>query len=144
MTTSPGKPKFISKPITFSLEISTRKLSEFWKGLENGKVYASKCRKCGSLSFPPVADCSTCLSSEPEWMEIEGEGEIETFTHIMIRPKNFAESPPYTVAVAKMKEGVKILAWVTNPEYSKLKTGAKVRLVTEKSETGATYAFTLH
>ena len=143
MTVTSERPTFNSRPITFNPEISKRKLSEFWKGLENEKVYASKCRKCGNLSFPPVADCSTCLSSELEWIEIEGDGEIETFTEIMIRPKSFAEHPQYTVAVAKMKEGVKVLAWVTDPEHCKPKIGAKVRLITKKTETGTTYAFTL-
>jgi len=132
-----------AKPITFNPEMARKKLSEFWRGLENGKIYASKCRNCGTLSFPPVADCSKCMSSDPEWIEIEGEGEIETFTKIMIRPKSFADHPPYTVAVAKMREGVKILASITVPDESKLKIGARIKLITKKAETGSRYEFTL-
>lgn len=143
MTTPSQKTTFNAKPMTFNPEMATRKLSEFWRGLENGKIYASKCRKCGTLSFPPVADCSRCMSSDPEWIEIEGEGEIETFTKIMIRPKNFADHSPYTVAVAKMKEGVKVLASITVPDEGKLKIGAKIKLITKKAEAGPTYEFTL-
>ena len=142
MTTS-QKTTFNAKPITFNPEMASRKLSEFWRGLENGKIYASKCRKCGTMSFPPVADCSICMNSDPEWIEIEGNGEIETFTKIMIRPKSFANNQPYTVAVAKMKEGVKILASITIPDESKLKIGARIKLITKKAEAGTVYEFTL-
>ncbi len=132
-----------SKPITFTYEIPANKLSEFWSGLQKGKVYATKCVKCGDLSFPPTADCSRCLNSEVEWVEIQGEGEIETFTYITVRPASFSNHEPYTVAVARMKEGVNILAWVTDAKPGEVKVGAKVKLVAKNSEDGPTYAFVL-
>lgn len=143
MSLSPPVRKLKSRPITFVFEIPTDKLSEFWTGLEKGKVYASKCPKCGNLSFPPVADCSRCLHSGPEWVELQGEGEIETFTHVVIRPTSFADHETYTVAVAKMKEGIKVLAWLTGTKLTNVKVGAKVKLVAKESEKGPTYAFTL-
>jgi len=132
-----------SRPITFIFEIPTQKLREFWDGLEKGKVYASKCKKCGNLSFPPAADCPHCLNREVEWVDIQGEGEIETFTHIVIRPASFQNHPTYTVAVAKMNAGVTVLAWLTAAKLSDVKVGAKVRLATVNSEDGPCYGFTL-
>lgn len=143
MAFTPTIPKLKSRPITFTFDIPTEKLSEFWAGLRNGKVYASKCPKCSSLSFPPVADCSQCLHSGPEWVELQGEGEIESFTHIVIRPGSFAAHETYTVAVAKMKEGVKVLAWLTGIKLSDAKIGAKVRLAAKDTDEGPTYTFTL-
>lgn len=143
MPLKPAKRVLKTRPITFVSEIPTQKLSEFWNRLEKGEVYASKCRKCGSISFPPVADCSRCLKSEQEWIKLEGKGEIETFTHIAIRPASFASHEAYTVAVAKMKEGVKVLAWVTDAKTSDVKVGSKVKLVAKNSEYGPSYAFTL-
>lgn len=132
-----------SRPITFVHEIPTDRLAEFWKGLGEGKVYASKCPSCGRLSFPPAADCSNCLHSGAEWVEIQGEGEIETFTHIIIRPASFAGHETYTVAVAKMREGVKVLAWLTGTKLSDVKVGARVKLSATETEEGPSYAFTL-
>lgn len=143
MTLTPPMRRLKSRPVTFIFEIPTEKLTEFWNGLEKGKVYASKCPKCGNISFPPVADCSRCLTSGLEWIELQGEGEIETFTHIVIRPASFQSHPNYTVAVAKMKEGVKVLAWLTGTKLSNAKIGAKVKLVAKETEEGPTYAFTL-
>jgi uncharacterized OB-fold protein len=143
MALSPPVRRLKSRPVTFIFEIPTEKLTEFWKALENGKVCASKCSKCGKISFPPVADCSQCLNSGLEWIELQGEGEIETFTHIVIRPASFQSHPTYTIAVAKMKEGVKVLAWLVGAKLGSIKVGARVKLVASQSEEGPTYAFTL-
>jgi hypothetical protein len=143
MALSPPVGKLKSRPITFIFEIPTERLSEFWKGLEKGKVYASKCSKCGRITFPPTADCSRCLSSGFEWVDIQGEGEIETFTHIVIRPPSFQNHPTYTVAVAKMDSGVKVLAWLTGIKLGDAKVGARVRLAATQSEEGLSYGFTL-
>jgi len=142
MALTPPVRRLKSRPVTFIFEIPTDKLKEFWDGLERGKVYASKCAKCGNISFPPVADCSRCLSSELKWIELQGEGEVETFTHIVIRPLSFQSHPTYTVAVAKMKEGVKILAWLTGTKLGNVKIGMRVRLVAKETDEGPTYAFT--
>jgi len=143
MALSPPVRRLKSRPITFIFELPTDKLTEFWNGLEKGKVYASKCKKCGHITFPPAADCSQCLDSGPEWIDIQGEGEIETFTHIVIRPASFQNHPTYTVAVAKMNTGVKVLAWLTSRKLSDVKIGAKVRLAAVESEDGPSYGFTL-
>ncbi len=143
MALSPPVRRLKSRPVTFIFEIPTEKLTGFWDGLQNGKVYASKCSKCGHISFPPTANCSRCLNSGIEWVDIQGEGEIETFTHIVIRPASFQAHPTYTVAVAKMKEGVKVLAWLTGAKLGDAKVGAKVKLSAVQSEDGPTYEFTL-
>ena len=141
MTVSESKRK--AKPIVFAQEISTRKLSKFWDGVDKGKVYASKCSKCGRLSFPPTCDCPLCLQSEIEWVELEGKGVVETFTKIMVRPASFSNCEPYVVVVAIMNEGVKILAWLTGAELSDVKLGAEVRLVTKGSQNDPPYSFIL-
>lgn len=142
MALSPPVRRLKSRPVTFVFELPTDKLTEFWNGLEKGKVYASKCKKCGHITFPPAADCSRCLNSGIEWVEIQGEGEVETFTHIVIRPASFQSHPTYTVAVVKMNAGVKVLAWLTGSKLSDVKVGAKVRLAATQSEDGPSYGFT--
>jgi uncharacterized OB-fold protein len=143
MSLGPPAQKLKSRPVTFIFEIPTDKLIEFWNGLPKGKVYASKCTKCGKITFPPVADCSSCLNSGVEWVDLQGEGEIETFTHVVVRPTSFANHETYTVAVAKMKEDVRVLAWLEGAKLGKVKVGAKVKLVGKVTDEGPTYAFTL-
>jgi uncharacterized OB-fold protein len=127
--------------ITYNLPIS--RTSKFWKGLKEGKVYATKCRKCDRLHFPPVADCGECGSSEVEWMELDGEGEVVTFTQVCVKPASFSEEPDYIVAIARLKEGIKALAWLTGIEREKVKAGMKVKLVAKVfSDNRVSYEFT--
>jgi uncharacterized OB-fold protein len=143
MSLGPPVQRLKSRPVTFTFELPTEKLTEFWNGLAKGNVYASKCTKCGKITFPPATDCSRCLSSGVEWVDLQGEGEIETFTHIVVRPTSFANHGTYTVAVARMKEGARVLAWLEGTKLGSVKVGAKVRLKGKVTEEGPTYAFTL-
>jgi uncharacterized OB-fold protein len=113
--------------ITYNLPIS--RTSKFWQGLKEGKIYATTCQKCGKLHFPPVADCGDCGASDMKWTELEGEGEIETFTQVVVKPASFSEEPNYIVAIARLREGVRALAWLTGVERENVKIGMKVKLV---------------
>ena len=122
-------PTFKSRPITLIYDIPNSKTLQFWDGLKEGKIYATKCKKCGKATFPPVADCSDCLSSEMEWFELKGEAEIEAFTHIIIRPSSFQQEKPYTVVIGRLKVGIKILTWLKGAKLSDVRVGMKAKLV---------------
>ena len=120
--------------ITYNLPIS--RTSKFWQGLKEGKIYATKCQKCGKLHFPPVADCGDCGSSNVKWTELEGEGEIETFTQVVVKPASFSNESNYIVAIARLKEGVRALAWLIGVEREDVQVGMKVRLVARVTSDG--------
>lgn len=120
--------------ITYNLPIS--RTSKFWQGLKEGKIYATKCQKCGKLHFPPVADCGDCGSSNLKWTELDGEGEIETFTQVIVKPASFSTEADYIVAIARLKEGVRALAWLTGVEREDVQVGMKVRLVAKVTSDG--------
>ena len=135
-------PTIRARPLTLAQEIPISKISKFWDGLKEGRVYATRCLKCGRLYFPPVADCSNCRSSSVEWVELSKEAEIETYTHVVVRPGSFQHFEPYTVAIGKLKEGVRVLAWLTGIKLSEVKTGMKVRLIAKVAQDGTpTYEF---
>lgn len=139
---STSMPVMKSRPITIAPEIPISKTLKFWEGLKQGKVYATKCKGCGKLYFPPSADCPECLLTELEWVELSNEAEVETFTHVVIRPTTFQQYKPYTVAIGKLKEGVKVLAWLTGFKLSEIKVGMKVKLVAKVTlEGNPTYEF---
>jgi uncharacterized OB-fold protein len=135
-------PTIKARPLTLVQEIPISKTSKFWDGLKEGKVYATRCANCGKLYFPPVADCSSCRSSNIEWIVLSNEAELETYTHVVVRPSSFQDFKPYTVAIGRMKEGVRVLAWLTGVKLSEIKTGMKVKLVAKVTPDGApTYEF---
>jgi uncharacterized OB-fold protein len=135
-------PTIRTRPITLVQEIPISKTLKFWDGLKEGKVYGTKCLKCGKLYFPPAADCGNCSSSEVEWVELSNEAEIETYTYIVVRPSSFQNYKPYTVAIGRLKEGVRVLAWLTGLKLSEIKTGIKVKLIAKVNQDGTpTYEF---
>ena len=104
--------------------------------MKNGKIYATKCVCCNKLYFPPVADCGICGSTEVNWIELSGEGEIITYSKVFLRPASFSNEPPYTVVISKLKEGVKILAWLSETKFDKVKIGMKVKVKANITEDG--------
>jgi len=136
-------PTIRSREMKIAHEIPISKTLPFWEGLKQGKILAAKCKKCGKLHFPPVADCSQCLSSDIEWVELSNEATIETFTHVIVRPATFQHEKPYTVAIGRLNEGVRVLAWLTNFKPSEIKVGMKAKLVAKQTPQGQlTYEFT--
>lgn len=126
--------------ITYNLPIS--RISNFWDGLKEGKVYSTTCQKCGKLHFPPVADCGNCGSTSIEWTELGGVGKIVTFTQVFVKPASFQKEPDYIIAIAKLDDGVKALAWLTGAKREDVQVGMKVKLVSKViSERRVSYEF---
>ncbi len=142
MTNTTNVPTIKTHEIKNVQDVPIAKTQKFWDYLKEGKVYATKCAKCGKIYFPPVADCGECLSSEVQWVPLSSEAEIETFTHVMVRPLTFSNHEPYVVAIGRLKEGVKVLAWLSGFKPSQVKIGMKAKLVAKVSPEGnPTYEF---
>ncbi len=54
-------------------------VEKFWKGLENGTIYARKCKECGAIEFPPHLACNVCGYHETEWTTLSGKGMLKSF-----------------------------------------------------------------
>ena len=80
------------------------KVNDFISHLEEGKVMATKCKECGADFFPPRADCAKCLSSDMDWVEVTGEGELLSFSTLQYGPVGFEDDLPYTIAIAQFKD----------------------------------------
>ncbi|NIN71990.1 MAG: DNA-binding protein [Gemmatimonadales bacterium] len=87
------------------------KVTDFARHLRNGRLMGSRCKKCGATSFPPRADCDTCMSEQFEFSEVSGKGTLHTYTKIVAAPTGFEDVTPYTVGVVDLEEGGKALAW---------------------------------
>ncbi|MDI9645930.1 MAG: Zn-ribbon domain-containing OB-fold protein [Archaeoglobales archaeon] len=115
--------------------ISINNIKPFFDGLRNGKLITTKCKKCGELYFPPQKDCPKCKMSEMEWVEIKREGTLETLTVIFVRPPSFGVYDPYTVAIAKLDDGPRILAWLRG-DPRQVRPGQRVRVEVSRRKEG--------
>jgi Predicted nucleic-acid-binding protein containing a Zn-ribbon len=114
--------------------ISVERIKRFFEGLREGKIYVTRCRRCGRYYFPPQADCPYCRASDMDWVEVSGEGELLTYTVINTKPLTFSHYPDYVVAIARMKEGFNVLAWLRIDDPRKVRVGMRVRLQIARRE----------
>jgi uncharacterized OB-fold protein len=76
---------------------------QFYEGLKEGKLLGLKCRSCGTYNVPPKMCCIECTGTDYEIVEMDGTGELKTYTVVRVAPEQF--EPPYIVAMAELKEG---------------------------------------
>jgi hypothetical protein len=128
-------PLYISvRELPLRFQFGVAKVQRFFEGLKEGKIYITQCKKCGEKFFPPQADCPKCLGSDMDWMPLSGEGELLTCTMIFVKPSTYAGYKDYIVGIAKMKEGVKVLAWLKIDDPKKIRPRMKVHLTVAKRE----------
>jgi len=124
--------------------VPNSKTREFLERLEKGKIVGSRCKSCGEFSFPPRADCDNCLSEEVEWVDLDPEGVIVTYTTIHIPPAGFEGNEPYTICVVDLKQGGRLLAWLKEGTEQDLEVGKPVKVVLEDlGDNRMTYAVKL-
>jgi uncharacterized OB-fold protein len=78
---------------------SVTKVNDFIDYLEKGKVMGTRCQDCGTVFFPPRANCYNCLSSSVEWFEISGKGKLVSYSKLKYAPVGFEEDLPYSIAL---------------------------------------------
>ncbi len=86
------------------------KAADFLTYLEQGKVMATRCKKCETMYFPPQVDCPKCLSNDMEWFQFKGTGKLLTYGVVNYGPLGFEDKAPYTLAVGKFEKGIKVFA----------------------------------
>jgi len=108
----------------------------YQKYIEEGKLMASRCTKCGALYIPPRPLCLKCKCKSMEWKELRGEGEVKAFTVIHVPPTLMTGKAPYIVSIVRLSEGPALTARVseevqigTNVVAEFKKEGEKVVLV---------------
>ncbi len=109
--------------------VSETKLQEFEESLETGKIMSTRCKKCGRLYFPPRADCD-CTKGDMEWVELNGNCKLITFTTLYFAPASFRYEVPYSLGVAQFEEGPTVLAPISKGiKENEIKIGMNLRLV---------------
>ncbi len=103
--------------------------------LREGKIMGSKCKRCGSMAFPPRPICISCFGNELEWIELKGTGKLLAFTSITVAPpymtkEGFDRNNPYIVGVVELDEGIKAVARIIGMDAKKpeqIKVGTPLR-----------------
>jgi hypothetical protein len=123
--------------LRFNVPIS--RTSKFWDSLREGKFVTTRCRDCGTTSFPPQTDCPHCMGCNADWVDLGTEAELVSFTLVQVTPTSFVDHDPYLVGIGRLSQGLKVLAWVEGTTLDKLSIGMKLRLEARQRDDGSSY-----
>lgn len=109
--------------------VSQTKISEFVEHLKDGRLMGTKCKKCGTIYFPPRAECVSCLVDDVEWTEISGDVTLITFTQVNFAPTGFQEDAPYILALGRFSGSQQVFARIGKEvPVDQIKVGMKLKL----------------
>jgi uncharacterized OB-fold protein len=123
---------------SFSTMVSQSKVAAFADYLAEGKIMATRCKKCQAEYYPPQADCSSCLSDDMEWFQCPVEGRLASFTRVMVLPQRLAlpelsipfakaSLTPSPVGLLEVSDGISIMGWVPNVSPEDLQVGDRMK-----------------
>ena len=120
----------------FSLFVNDTKVGEpFAEALKSGKIFASRCDKCGRMFFPPRPECPDCLTEDISYVEAPTQGKLLSFTAVFIPPAHYAASPskmpfskvtqtPCPVGVVAVAGDLRIMGWIPGMALRDIKVGS--------------------
>ena len=79
--------------------------------LKQGKIMGTKCKRCDGHEFPPVPVCNSCSSTDVEWVEISGGGELFSFAFSGMGVYPYTEDPVFC-GYFKLDEGTEFISWL--------------------------------
>jgi len=60
-------------------------MEQFYDGMKEGKILASRCPACGRVYLPPRMICERCFVKAEEWVELPETGTVETYTEAYVK-----------------------------------------------------------
>lgn len=103
-------------------------IEQFYKFLQQGRLLAGKCVKCGKIHLPPRPLCDNCYSQEFNWINVSGKGKLVTYTVISIAPQQFQDLVPYAIGIIQLESGLKIPGMIQAVKEEELRIGMSLAL----------------
>ena len=90
------------------------------------KLGALRCNGCGKLYVPPRYHCGGCGKSDFSEVQLDGNGEIYSYTVIRVPFEEFLAEAPYVFAEFKLDEGLVVPGRIANEGEKEVKIGSRV------------------
>ena len=118
--------------------------SRFFDGLQEKKIYATKCSKCGRVMVPARSFCPRCFVDTKDWLELSPEGTVTTYIYVNYKFYGQPLEPPYVCATIRLDGAdVDLLHIIGGLDVSdfelvrkSIATGSRVRAVWNEDRTG--------
>jgi uncharacterized OB-fold protein len=102
----------------------------YWDAAKEGKLLVKFCKDCGKPHYYPRGICPHCFSTNLEWKQAKGTGEVYTYSIMN------AGKPPYVIAYVTLDEGVSMMTNIVDVPFDQVKVGQKVKVVFKDMDNG--------
>jgi len=104
----------------------------WWQAAAEHRLVVQRCAACGRTRLPPAPLCAACRSSEADWQEVSGRGEVYTYT-VVHRPIAADQALPYVIAVIALEGsgGLRMISNVVDVDADRVTIGMPVEVVWE-------------
>lgn len=92
------------------------------------RLEASKCTKCGKVSYPARKVCPGCRGTQHETTRLSRVGKVVTATTVHVGPDDFSMQAPYVVAIVETPEQARLMVQVVDCEPASVQPGTAVTL----------------
>ncbi|MGB1252405.1 MAG: Zn-ribbon domain-containing OB-fold protein [Candidatus Promineifilaceae bacterium] len=111
-------------------------VSQHWRvNQQRYQLMGEECPSCSVKIFPPRDVCLECSAPAKELFELQGLGEVYSYSTVYNAPAGFGYAVPYTVALVKLNEGPIVTAQLTDMDIDEVQIGMPVEMVTRKLRT---------
>ncbi len=106
--------------------------AEFYRYCKLHELRFQRCTDCGTWRHLPRPICGQCGSFNYEWARSSGRGKVYSWITV-VQPMlpAFNQSVPYTVPLADMEEGVRMVAVIRDAAPESMRVGMPVEVVFE-------------
>lgn len=105
---------------------------EFWEAANREELVVQQCGECGEYRHPPKPVCPNCRSTDIEWAELPGTGEVYTYTitHYAASPEH-EDYVPYNVAVVLLDgtDDIRLVTQIVETDPEDVAIGMPVEVV---------------
>jgi uncharacterized OB-fold protein len=111
--------------------IADRDTAPFWEAQQRHELQFQRCSQCAYVRYPVGPLCPECRSFDFEWITSSGVGTIYSYT-VVRHQTHPAFAAPYTIVLAQMEEGPRLIAQLRMPADAAFAIGDRVRVEWEE------------
>ena len=104
----------------------------WWQAAAEHRLVVQRCTSCEHTRHPPAPVCPECRSSDADWKEVPGRGEVYSYTAVH-RPIAADQKLPFVVAVIALEGsgGLRMISNLVDVDPDEVEIGLPVELVWE-------------
>ncbi|MBW2241298.1 MAG: Zn-ribbon domain-containing OB-fold protein [Deltaproteobacteria bacterium] len=104
----------------------------FWRAAAEHRLVVQRCTSCEHTRHPPAPLCPECRSTEADWKQVSGRGEVYSYTAVH-RPVAADQTLPFVIAVVALEDsgGLRMISNLVDVNPEELEIGMPVELVWE-------------